>query len=101
MWAERVRSWRSSGETVTAFARTHGFTHSALRYWAARLARTSRQRAVPTMVRLVPKSKAPALVTALRGDLVVEIGSARIRVSRGFDAEVLAAVARALGGGGA
>jgi len=96
VWAERVRSWRSSGETGMAFARAHGFTHSALRYWATRLAR-ERRVVQPAMVRLVPRSVGAATQSA---ELVVEIGASRIRVSRGFDPEMLTAVARALGGVG-
>lgn len=100
MWAERVRSWRSSGESATAFAEAHGFTHSSLRYWARRLAGPTKQLATPTMVRLVRQSKTPVVATQ-SADLVVEIGAARVRVARGFDADLLVAVARALGGGGA
>ena len=64
MWAERVRSWKSSGETATEFARQGGFTPSALRYWATRLGRASRSTVVPAMVRLVPKSTEGTLSTA-------------------------------------
>ncbi len=33
-----------------------------------------------------------------RGDVVVEVGGARVRVTSGFDGELLAQVVRALGG---
>lgn len=102
MWTERVKAWRSSGETVTAFAKQHGFSQSALRYWATRLSRPRRPPAVPTVLPLVLKSQATTAAVptpAVGPELVVEIGAARIRVSRGFDPEMLGAVARALAGG--
>lgn len=94
MWAERVRNWRESGENAYAFARANGFTHSSLRYWARRLAKSRKQDPAPTMVALVRRSDAPVE----RAELVVEIADARIRVARGFDRELLGEVVRALGG---
>jgi len=97
MWAERVRAWRSSGKTASAFANEHGLTLSTLRYWTARL---TRKPAAPAMVRLLPKSAMgpqPAEPTPT-ADLVVEVGAVHVRVSRGFDPELLREVVRALGG---
>lgn len=96
MWAERVRNWRESGENAYAFSRANGFTHSSLRYWARRLAKSRKQEPAPTMVALVRKSDVPA--AAERTEIVVEIADARIRVARGFDRELLGEVVRALGG---
>lgn len=100
MWAERVRSWRSSGQNAFAFAKANGITHSSLRYWTKRLAKPRKQAAAPTMVALVRKADASPEATSVSGsELVVEIADARIRVARGFDAELLGEVVRALGGG--
>lgn len=94
IWSERVRSWRQSGESATVFARGKDYTASTLRYWASRLRRTS---AAPRIVQLVPTAKVPD-ATPAAADLVVEVGTARVRVRRGFDPELLAEVVRALGG---
>jgi len=90
-WRERVRAWRASGQTAIDFARDRGFAPGTLHYWSSRLGPD----APPTFVRLVPKTgHAP-----VAADLVVEVGSARVRVTSGFDAALLAQVVRALGGG--
>lgn len=101
MWAERVSAWRGSGQNAFAYARAHGFSHSALRYWIKRVARPRKQSRAATMVPLVRKRPAiePAVTQAESSEIVIEIAAARIRVSRGFDQELFAQVLRALGGG--
>lgn len=100
MWAERVRTWRSSGQNAFAFAKANGITHSSLRYWTKRLAKPRKQVAASTMVALVRKAEARQEAASTSGsELVVEIAAARIRVARGFDPELLGEVVRALGGG--
>jgi hypothetical protein len=90
MWRERVLAWRASGERAAAFAKAHGFAPATLRWWASRVepARAAR------FVRVVPR----ALTVVPVAEVVVEIGAARLRVTPGFDAALLAAVAHALGG---
>jgi hypothetical protein len=88
-WQERVRAWRESGKSAREFAQGQAFAASTLRYWSSRLERNQ----APRFVRLVPK---PA-VTAVGSGLVVEVGSARVRVGSGFDPLLLAQVVRALG----
>jgi hypothetical protein len=102
MWAERVRAWRSSGETAVAFAEANGFTHSALRYWTKRLARPRKTASAPPIVALVRKpavsTSTTTTVRAEEPELVVEVANARVRVGRGFDPALLGEVVRALGG---
>lgn len=88
-WAERVRAWRASGQEAGAFAAGKGFEASTLRWWASRLGRE-------TPVRLVPVVLRPSVEA--RGDIVLEVGVARVRVTKGFDGDLLAQVVRALGG---
>lgn len=101
MWVERVRAWRSSGQTAATFADEHGFRVSALRYWSARLGRKPAAPTAPAMVRVVPRTSAAVAavpVSSTTGaELVVEVRDARVRVARGFDPELLVAVVRALG----
>jgi hypothetical protein len=87
-WAERVRAWRSSGLSASEFAAGQGYEPSSLRWWASRLRREGPLRIVPVVAR--PSETA--------GSVVVEVGVARVRVTRGFDGTLLSQVVRALGG---
>lgn len=91
-WAERVRAWRASGETAQEFAQRQGYAASTLHVWSSRLTRAE----APRFLRLVPKAKATPVTSA--AELVVEVGSARVRVAAGFDSALLADVVRVLGG---
>lgn len=91
VWAERVRAWKASGQSTETFAQGRGFSGSALRNWARRLARIE----PPPFLELVPKGTAQTPAPTV----VVEVGTARVRVAPGFDASLLGDVVRALGGG--
>jgi hypothetical protein len=67
-----------------------GYEASTLRWWSSRLGREERVRIVPVVAR-ASSVEAP-------GEVVVEVGGARVRVTSGFDGAVLAQVVRALGG---
>jgi len=92
MWAERVRAWRASGESAEDFAEGKGFAGSTLRVWSSRLGQMAGS---PRLVQLVPRAPVPA-PSAASGSLEIEIGEARLRVSRGFDRELLAEVVSVL-----
>jgi len=62
--------------------------------WAGRLAARA-ETAGPRIVALVPRSSTAAVVTA--GELVIEVGGARVRVSPGVDRALLTEVLCALG----
>jgi hypothetical protein len=91
LWRERVRAWRASGETVKQFAEHEQFAPATLRYWSSRLNRPEE----PGFVRVVRRTTNPPAAS----DVIVEVANARVRVTRGFDATLLAEVVRALGGG--
>ena len=103
-WSERVRKWRESGESAATFSQGKGFEPSTLRYWASRLRRAERAprarapRAAAGFVRLVAESGSVAVAPS--SEIVLEVGSVRMRVARGFDRELLAEVVGALGSGG-
>jgi hypothetical protein len=88
-WAERVRAWRASGQDASAFASGKGYEASTLRWWSSRLGQEA--------LRIVPVVGRASSLEA-RGDVVVEVGGARVRVTSGFDGALLAQVVRALGG---
>jgi hypothetical protein len=90
MWRERVRQWRESGKTMREFAQGKEFAPATLRYWSSRLERGQ----APQFVRVVPKVTAPTPAAGL----VVEVGSARVRVASDFDPALLAQVVRTLAG---
>lgn len=94
LWSERVRAWREVGGSAEAYAKGRGFSGSALRMWAGRLAARSKA-AGPRIVALVPRSSTAAVVTAV--ELVIEVGGARVRVSPGVDRALLTEVLGALG----
>jgi hypothetical protein len=90
-WEARVRAWRTSGQDASSFAAGKGYEASTLRWWSSRLGRAEEPvRFVPVIAR-APTSQA-------QGDVVIEVGSARVRVTTGFDGALLAQVVRALGG---
>ena len=86
-WQSRIAAWRASGQTAAAFAAEHGYTVGTLRWWSSRL----RRRAAARFVRLVPIASAVAST-----EIVLDVGGARVRVARGFDATLLAQVVAAL-----
>ena len=105
-WLERVRQWKASGQTAEEFAVGQPFKASTLKWRAAELRRAAegggrygKGQAVGGSVRLarvvpVPRARDSASAS---GGVVVEVSGARISLSRGFDAELLAEVVRALG----
>lgn len=92
VWRAHVRAWEASDLSVVAFARRHGLSASALRYWTSRRKRP----AAPQFLRLVAKAPAPS-TAAIPPPLVLEVGAARVFVPSGFDASLLRDVVRALG----
>jgi hypothetical protein len=117
-WVERIREWRSSGLSAEEFATSQGYRASTLRWAASALrdaaqsptpppsssaevaetrtrARPERRRSTGAAPRFLPVRSRP---TAEAVEMVVEIGAARVRVFRGFDASLLGEVVRALGG---
>jgi hypothetical protein len=116
-WVERVREWRASGLSAKDFAIAKGYKASTL-CWAASVLRRATESAAPTAPvagevhsraraerRPPSSSKSPRFlpvrtraVEAAVAEMVIEIGAARVRVLRGFDASLLGEVVRALGG---
>ena len=116
-WVERVREWRGSGLSAEEFAGSRGFEASTLRWAASQLrgvatspsqtapsadeVRTVRRR--PRVARLAEAPRFLPVRTrvarAAVAELLVEVGPARVRVSRGFDVSLLGDVVRALAGG--
>ena len=86
-----VQGWRASGESMARYAARRGYAETSLRNWAA--AAEESWSGAPGLVRLVVASP------VRDGEVVVEVGAARIRVGATFDAELLRAVVAALSAG--
>lgn len=120
-WAERIREWRASGLPAEEFAAGQDYEPASLRWAASQLQPERQPRVSSTAPRSGPKamrrrrsaetspappSEAPRfLPVRLRrrpepalAEMVVEVGGARIRVSRGVDVALLGDVVRALQG---
>lgn len=104
-WLERIRLWKASGQTAEAFAVGQPFKASTLKWRAAELRRAAeggkrygKGQAVNGSIRLARVvSRARDRAPTQGGGVVVEVSGARISLSRGFDAELLTEVVRALG----
>jgi hypothetical protein len=116
-WAERIREWRASGLSAEEFATSKEYRASTLQWMASQLrdaaaapegptAKAGRTRSRPSVRRRAPARSGTPRFLPMRlrnaplvmGAMVVEIGGAQVRVSRGFDAMLLADVVRALVG---
>ena len=108
-----VEAFRDSGLSVREFAERHGIGEWRVRKWAGRLSVKStapRTAAASTggrgvrfaPVRLVPATRGSASGSAPRSGSIVEVvvGGAVVRVTDGFDEDLLRRVVSALGGTG-
>lgn len=93
MWRSRLLAWQRSGQTAEAFCADKPYAASTLRWWSSRL----RHAPGPAFIELRPRAE--VVPTAPVAEIVVEVGTARVRVSPGFDPALLAAVVTAIGGG--
>lgn len=93
-WMGQVQAWRDSGKPLSAWAREHGVSHYALRYWKRRAEGKARSVGKPK----TSKSQAPKFI-AVRADapapgapIELLVGAVRVVVPAGFEAQTLAAV---------
>ena len=101
-WKKRVAAWRASGQTAAEYCELHSLTLSSLRHWSHRLGRVAPVTPSSSTVRLArvervaTESTSPPLTSPA---VLIDIGSAHVRVERGVDAATVAAVLAALGAG--
>jgi len=96
--AERVlESWRSSGQSGAAFAREHGLSRARLLRWRDRLKAAASPVFHP--VRVVQRARPVAAATPAPLELELRNGR-RIRVTAGFDPELLEELVRTVEGWG-
>ena len=91
-WAERVRRWRSSGLTASAFAARERLNARTLVWWSSKLRRDARPAATFIEVALAPVEAGGVEAGVVE---VVVRERVRIRVAGAFDAAVLRRVVAA------
>ena len=100
-WTERIRQWKESGKTAEEFAVGQPFKPSTLKWRASELrraaARQTKGRAVTGTIRMARVVARDRSAEPPSSGLVIEVSGARIALTRGFDAELLAEVVRVLG----
>ena len=83
-WRRRLRDWRRSGLSVSAFCRRYGVTQNRLYAWRRILAERDAEPAAFIPVHVLAEN------TSLDGTLEVLLaGGRRLRVPKGFDAATL------------
>lgn len=99
-----VAALRASGQTPAEFARRHGVQEVRVQRWVARVGRNPRPSATVQPVVFAPVRVTAQRVTAQQATasehghgLEVVVGGAVVRVSRGFDGELLRRVVATLG----
>lgn len=106
MWVERIEEWSRSGQSAAEFAEGKPYTSGTLTCAASRLRtgaggkvkqsesrpRCARKRKIQ-LAEVIPRPSRVAL-----GNLVLEVGGARVSVGRGFDRSLLRDVVLALRG---
>lgn len=95
-WSALVSEMEASGESLSAYSRTHGVSLSSLFYWKKKLeSKTAATRAVlkskPVFSEVVVVPRVPARHTRVE---VVTGGGTAIRIEGAFDASVLREVLR-------
>jgi hypothetical protein len=90
-WAKRVRRWRSSGLSAREFAAREGWNARTLTWWASQLNKSRHE--TPSFVDVTALVSPPQVTPTI--DLVIR-DTVRLRVSTGFDADLLRAVVAAL-----
>jgi hypothetical protein len=89
-----LAAWRASGRSLAAFADEHGLSRARLARWRERLQGKRMPAPVFHPVRVVGERERGATApTPAPLELVVE-GGRRIRITAGFDAELLAELVR-------
>ena len=96
-WEERVQDWRASGASAESYSSGQAFAASTLRWWAGKLRRAAASPVTMARVTRTRTTKTGSDATVGTGPLVVELGNVHIVVRRGFDAELLQQVVKALG----
>jgi hypothetical protein len=101
-WAKRIADWRASGQSRDEYAAAHGLRPATLQWWVSALARKEGKPSKRSRVQfarvVAPQAATPTDAPhAAASALEVVLGGGRtVRVSRGFDRDLLRAVVQTL-----
>lgn len=86
-----MEAWRSSGSTAREYCKGKNFTATSLLWWSSQLRRKGARKraAAKSDVRLARVVRSPIVAAA---PVVVHVNGARVEVSSGADAALLATV---------
>jgi len=107
-WSARVKAWRASGKTAAEYCEGREYKANSLRYWSSRLRKVhgdeaTQDKGAVQEIRMARLVRSRGAVERQMPDeqetpIVIEVGSLRVGVRRGFDRGVLRDVLEALGG---
>lgn len=95
-WIARIADYQASGQTMKAWCTANLVSKDQLRYWLRALKNRSSSATAPTVSRFVPLSISEPSAGAQSPMLFVHVGSARIALQAGFDAQLLREAVAAL-----
>jgi hypothetical protein len=96
-WAARIRDYKASGLTMSAWCTAHSLTLHQLKYWLRKIADRSNSISPASSTKWIPLTVTNLEVPPLQAPpLVIRIGHAGIEIRTGFDADLLRQVVRAL-----
>lgn len=102
-WAKHIEAWKESGASRDEYAAAHRLRPATLQWWVSKLARDAGKRTKRSRVRFAqvvesaaPKRLEPRTTTAASPLDVVLAHGRTVRVSHGFDRDLLRAVIEAL-----
>lgn len=100
-WEKRISEQKASGLSRMDWCARQGIKYTTYRYWLEQIGKhTEKNPNVPAVVTATPTwlelAPAPAATVLSSGGLVVRIGEAAVELRRGFDAELLREIVRAL-----
>lgn len=95
-WIARVADYQASGQTMKAWCAANHTSKDQLRYWLRTLKNRPSSSAAEPAARFVPLSICESSTVASSPTLFVHVGTARIELQAGFDAQLLRQVVAAL-----
>lgn len=98
-WVTRIAEWRASGKTAAQFCEGREYRASTLRFYSSHLNRpNSASRGLRSSARVrLAKVQVDRTLKHDVPELVIELGSAKVIVSKGADTATLVMVLEAIG----
>jgi transposase len=95
-WPARVSAWRASGKSAPEFCADKDYSATTLYWWASRLKRDGQPKPRHKPLRLARVVRKAPDEAGKCAPIVLQIGSARLEISRGADQTTLSNLLLAL-----